>query len=222
MNKLITFFSIVSLIGCASKDLPNQGKPLSTTSGYDLAISAEVVTEYSDDYNILLQVNMENKGGKWARIDHVELDLSNTDDQPYNIVIGNDLKDWAEAKTNLLAYKQQNESATIAGTVLGGAALFIAGALSKNENLVNAGEAVYSVGLTAATVKDINNKKDETQRPRTVPETHLYGQYSLPSMGLVKKWVLVNVPKGRIAKVGTLKLRTIEGESLDYQLRILN
>lgn len=222
MGKFLITLIALSMIGCASKELPLKATSLNSTEAYKLNISAEIVEEYSDPYNVLLQINMENTGGNWARIDEAALDLSNVDGLPYNIIVGNDLRDWAKAKADLISYKEQNQNMALLGANAAGAALFIAGALSKNDGLTMAGATIYGASVVAGISNELEAQKNSVHRTRIVPESHLYSQYSVPSMGLVKKWILVNVPKGRIAKFGTLKLKTIEGEELNYQLPIIN
>ncbi|WP_374078803.1 hypothetical protein [Bdellovibrio bacteriovorus] len=206
------------LTSCASKDLAMRGELTSSTSTAKLDVSAELVDEYSDDYNIFLQVNFQSRDGKWIRVDKTELDLSNSDNQPYNIVVGKDLVAWAEAKAEEKKMREHNKSMGSMGVAAAGGALAVIGILTDSKELAAAG-GLTLIGATGYdTYNNIKNTKNSVQGAKHVPETHLYAPFTIPSMSLSKRWILINAPTGRIGRTAKLKLTTVEGEVLNYNI----
>jgi hypothetical protein len=39
-------------------------------------------------------------------------------------------------------------------------------------------------------------------------------------MSLVKRWVLINTPSGRVNKTAVLKIKTVEGETFVYNIQL--
>lgn len=221
MSKSILVLAIF-LTACASKQLPVKGELTSSTSSAKMDVSAEVLNDYSDDYNVLLQLNFQSKDGRWIRIDTAELDLSNEDNQPYNIVIGKDLTAWAEAKAEEKSIKDQRERIATSGIALAGGALAVWGALTNNDGLTTLGTATTAGALGYGAYRVIKADKDSVQGVRQVPDTHLYASFTVPSMSLIKRWILINAPTGRMARVATLKLKTLEGDTLTYKIPLVH
>lgn len=205
------------LSACATSDLPMKANLRNSTGSKDIEVSAEKVSDYSDSYNVLLQINLKNRGGNWVRIDSAELDLS-ASSEPYNIVVGNDLVVWAEAKAEEKRMERYNEGVGVAGTMLAGGALALAGILSRDTTLTALGGATYAGAATWATVNSISHAQKSAQGVQRVPETHLYAPFSVPSMTLIKRWILINAPSGRISKIAKIKLKTVEGDLIEYDL----
>lgn len=205
---------------CASTELPLNGQLVSKTSSANMTASAQVINEYSDDYNILLQVNFQSHDGRWVRVEKADLDLSSSDGAPYNIIVGKDLVTWAEAKAEEKRMKSHNQSVTTMGVALAGGALAIAGILGDSKELTAVGAATYAGATGYSAYSGIKEIQANTQGVKKVPDTHLYSPFSVPSMALVKRWVLVNAPTGRIGRAAKLKLTTVEGETFTYQLNL--
>lgn len=217
-KSLLAFCLMVS--ACASKELPVSGRLVSKTSSANMTATAQVINEYSDDYNILLQINFQSHDGRWVRVEKAELDLSSSDGAPFNIIVGKDLVTWAEAKAEEKRMKTHNQSVTTMGVALAGGALAIAGILSDSKELTAAGAATYAGAAGYSTYAGYKEMQGNAQGVKQVPETHLYSPFSVPSMALVKRWVLVNAPTGRIGRIAKLKLTTVEGETFTYHLNL--
>ncbi|UXR65095.1 hypothetical protein EZJ49_02390 [Bdellovibrio bacteriovorus] len=220
------FIVFLLLASCASKDLAIKGEPLPATdpadqsNPYKMDVSAEVIQEYSDDYNLLLQINFRSRDGKWVRVDNADFDLTNSDNEPFNIIVGKDLVSWAEAKSEEHRMNHYNKSMGVGLTALTGGALVVAGILSDSDALTALGAAAYGGAAVYSLASDIQQRKAVVQGVPKVPETHLYSPFTVPSMSLTKRWVLINVPSGRISKVANLKLKTVEGQNLQYKLTL--
>lgn len=215
------------LASCASKELAIKGEKMATADAvdqanpYNVEVSADIIREFSDDYNLLLQINFVSKDGKWLRVDNAELDLSNADNEPFNIIVGKDLVTWAEAKAEERRMGLHNKSVGVGLTALTGGALIVAGVISNSDALTAVGTAAYTGAAVYSVVDGVQGAKANVQGVARVPETHLYSPFSVPSMSLAKRWVLINVPSGRISRQAHLKLKTIEGQTLDYKLTLV-
>ena len=219
MLRIILALSL-TLSACASKRLQTPADLVSTTYPVALEISAEVVPEYTDAYNVVLQINFESKDGQWVRIDKADLDLNNDDGVVQNIIIGKDLSCWLQAKAEEKKIRSQNEDMGSLGFASAGAALLALGIVGKDANATAAG-AVTTAGVSGYLLrKEYRDAKNAAQQPAWVPETHLYAPFTVPSMSLVKRWVLINTPSGRVNKFAVLNLKTVEGENLVYKIRV--
>lgn len=218
MKKMICTLAIVGLqISCASKDLRNKAEQ----SGAEQArmdVTMEVIKEFSDDYNVLVQLNFKNNEGRWLRIDEVDFDLSNADNSPYNIIVGEDLVTWAQAKSEEKSIDVHNRNVMASAAGVGFGALAVIGVLNQNKGLTAAGLAGAAGSDAYRVTKNKIDEANALQRPVLLPTNHLYRSFTVPSQTYIKKWVLVNVPTGRISKMAKLNLKTIEGEKLQYTL----
>ncbi|WP_347356549.1 hypothetical protein [Bdellovibrio sp.] len=226
MKKIFVLIPFLLLSACASKDLTIKGEqipaldPADRANPYKMDVSAEIINEYSDDYNLLLQINFRSRDGKWVRVDNAEFDLSNSDNEPFNIIVGKDLVTWAEAKAEERRMDRHNTGVAVGLTAATGGALIVAGVLSNSDALTAAGTAAYTGAVAYSAIDGIKGAKAHAQGVAQVPETHLYSPFAIPSMSLAKRWVLINVPSGRISKVANLRLKTIEGQNLEYKLTL--
>lgn len=224
MSKLKTMtavlFSSVLLVSCASTKLSIPGEKLASTLEARMDVSAEVVEEYSDQYNLLFQVNFENEDGRWLRIDSVDFDFANSDNEPYNVIVGNDLQAWSASKEDEAAINNHNENIKMASIYGAGAVATFVGAARGDSTLTALGViTMESVRINAA-YKVIKNMQGQVQGVARVPSTHLLVPFTIPSKSLVKRWILVNFPTGRVARAATLKLVTVEGGVLNYRLHL--
>jgi hypothetical protein len=216
MKHIICALFALTLTACASQELKHNAVPGRDSSNNGLTVTSEVNDQISDEYNVFIQVNLQNKSGKWIRIDSAELNLANDLNSPYNIIVGRDLTTWIDAKIEEKKIQDQNDSVGILAAIVAGTTMAAVG--GKNSSLGTIGAVTAVGGLSYATAKDISRSKDNAQSAIQVPETHLYAPFTVPSMSFVKRWILVNAPGGRIAKNGTLKLKTVEGETFTYTL----
>jgi hypothetical protein len=222
-NATLKFALSCSLMmsACASKELALKGELTASTSTAKMDVTAEVLDDYSDDYNVLLQINMHSRDGKWVRVDQSEIDFISADPQPFNIIVGKDLVTWAEAKAEEKRMSDYNSTMKTMGVAAAGGALAVVGVLSKSKSLEAVGTATYVGAGVYGLSKDISNIRDNVQGVKLVPEGHLYAPFAVPSMSFVKRWVLINAPTGRIGRVVKLTLKTVEGEVMTYNIRLI-
>jgi hypothetical protein len=211
----------LSLIGCASQELRNSAVPVNDTRNNGFVVTSEVLFDLSDKYNVFIQINLQNKTGKYVRIDSADLDLTNDTQSPYNIIVGKDLTAWLDAKEEEQRIRNHNENAALLGALAAGTTLAVIRADSRNSPLAGVGSTAMVGSLTYGTIKDVSGHRDLVQQPNKVPETHLYAPFTVPSMSFSKRWILVNIPNGRIARSGKLNLKTVEGETYSYIIPII-
>lgn len=220
MNNWIATLLVSILLGaCASKDLSIKGEPIGPDRA-KLDVTMNIIEDYSDTYNLLLQINFRNNEGRWIRIDTVEADLSNKDNQPFNIVLGEDLKTWGNAKAEEKQIYRQNKELLTGGAVVTTGALAVLAILNGNQDLANAGLIGASGAVGYGAYSKITDQRNTVERPRYVPEDHLYQSFAVPSMTMVRKWLLVNLPTGKVGRQMVLRMKTIEGEELTYVLNL--
>jgi hypothetical protein len=219
MKKLILLFSLFCF-GCASE----QHGQLSTSlnpEGKELEISADPLADYSDDTNIYLDFSIVNHGSRWLKISQVSIDFPTVEHVVHNVIVGDDLKVWAESLDNKRRVSEHNNRLGSAAVMLGGLVVAILGARNGNSGLVTTGLATSTAGMAWETTRGTMNQRDRAQNAFMVPETYLLAPFTVPSQGLIRRWILVNVPERQIAKKAILTLTTIEGEKLRYEIPIV-
>lgn len=206
------------LTACASKQLSRPAELVSSSLAVDLEVSSEVIPEFTDQYNVLMQINLESKDGQWVRIDSAELDFADAEGLVQNIIIGKDLSAWLQAKAEEKKIRDQNKDMASLGILSAGAVLLGIGA-AKNDHGTLATGAVATSGASAYLLtKQARRSKEAAQQAEWVPDTHLYSPFTIPSMSLVKRWILINTPSGRVNRTAVLKLKTVEGDTLVYNI----
>lgn len=211
----------LTLSACASKKLPLRADIVSATSNAKLNVSAEVINDYSDEYNVLFQVNLQSKDGKWLRIDESEISFDTDTQDPFNIIVGKDLVTWAEAKAEEKRIDDHNSDfASWAVTAVGGAAA-VTGILTDSKELSALGLTAVAGASGYESYKVIKNRQKEAQGVKLVPDGHLYMPFTIPSMSLVKRWVLINCPSGRIGRILKLRLKTVEGDTFSFNIDLM-
>lgn len=216
----IVLIPLLLLAGCAGKKLRHEAPALATDSTYQMDVSTAPIAPLCDDYNLAFQINFINKDGRWLRIDRAELDLSNKDQAPYNIIIGKDLRVWAQSKQDELQIDDHNEKMGFLIADVAGAILMVNGVLNHSQSSLTAGAAVTAASAGTQATKKLLKDKDSAQGVELSENTYLFEPFTIPSMGFVKRWFLVNIPKKKIASQGTLTLHTVEGETLKYRIQI--
>jgi hypothetical protein len=206
------------LSACASKKLSRSAELVSTSSNAALEVSAEVVNEYTDAYNVVMQINFESKDGQWIRVDKAELDLTNNEGIAQNIIIGKDLNAWLQAKADEKKIREVNEDIASLGLVSAGAVLLGIGAGKGDASFTTAGAVATAGGGSVLLKKEYRRAMEQAQQAQWVPDTHLYSPFTIPSMSLVKRWVLINTPSGRVNRNAVLKIKTVEGDTFVYNI----
>jgi hypothetical protein len=218
MKKIIIALCTFS-IGCASTHPGNLAKKVEGGID-DLVISAHVDSEYSDKNNLVIDFAVENQGPRWIRIDKVDIDFSNKDHVIHNIIVGDDLKIWAESYANKKRRDDHNADLGLATAVLGGMTVAILASGGGNESLSSAALASAGAGLLAGDVRKLKKDQRTAQNTIMVPENYMLAPITVPSQGFLRRWLLINLPQSLVAKTATMTLRTIEGQTLKYEVPI--
>jgi hypothetical protein len=219
MKKIFVLLMLV-LTSCASKDLALKADLVESTNPVNMDVTAEVIEDYSDAYNLLLQINFRSHDGRWIRVDSVEFDASSSENDPFNVIVGKDLVTWAQAKAEERRMEIHNDDMATLGLTATGGALAVMGILSNSKELTAIGTAVTVGGLGHGAYKELSGDQKNAQGVAMVPESHLYSPFAVPSMSLAKRWVLINSPNGKINRIAKLKLKTVEGDVLKYNLAL--
>ncbi len=219
MKKIVLSLMLL-LSACASKELSLKADLVNGAAPFNMDVSAAPIPEYSDDYNLLLQINLRSRDGRWVRVDTAEMEPASIDGTPFNVIVGKDLVAWAEAKGNEIKMDRYNSAMKLKGLAAVSGAAIVAGILTDSDALMAAGMAGSAGVAGYSAVTSMQQTRDLVQGVKPVPESHLYSPFAVPSMTLVKRWVLINAPTGRISKTVNLKIKTVEGDTMTYAIRL--
>lgn len=211
---------VLFCFGCATTH-PGTGARSLTPGGDSLKISADPVKEYSDKSNIFLDFTIENTGHRWIKVDQVMIEFPNESGVVHNIIVGDDLKTWAESYANKRRQSEHNADLGAAALVLGGLSVALIGVGTGDRDLAKTGLAASAGGSLWKASRDAQGSRERAIRSTLVPDSYLLAPITIPSQGHLRRWVLVNIPDGLIAKRALLTLKTVEGETLRYEVPIV-
>jgi len=227
---LAILLSSLFFISCASTHPGVIGKSIQASPNLNLQISAQWNRDYSDDSNIFVDFTFQNLSGTWAHIDQVDVDFPNDSNTTHNMIVGNDLKAWADSFTIRKRKEDHNFSMGVAGLIATGAILMVAAAASggrsgssSSNGLAIAGASAYTLGTGAAVVRGVSDKVKSAERGFTVPESHILAPVTIPSSGFAQRWLIVNIPAGvkAGAKMMRLRIRTVEGGEGIFEIPLI-
>ena len=217
MNKLSILLVMHLLVACATKHPGSIATPINPDPENKLIVSAKVAKDYSDPYNVFIDVAFENNAANWLRIDEIELEFSNSDNLAHNIIIGQDLYSWAESFEEKKKVDDHNTALAINSLILGGAIL---AGTSRSSTPQAVGAVAMIGGLGWDATRSYMNKLNKAQRSLSVPEKHIYRPFTVPAAGLIRRWFIVNTPSDRIVKSFNMKISTVDGKVLNYEVPI--
>ena len=204
------------LASCASTHPGLRAESYGSNSYQSLNVSTYFRESLSDPNNFYYEITFENKGSQWVRVDEVDIEFPASSGGPYNMIKGNDLVAWAESLRLKSQTRDFSEGILVAGAILGGMAMAALGSSKGDAGMTTAGVLMTGAGaaysLTKAATGDLNQSAQ-------LPENHVMKPFVIPSHGLARKWILWNVPSGKIAQYAKLKLKTVEGEQFTYLVR---
>jgi hypothetical protein len=206
-----SWFSLLTA-GCASVHPGEHAEVLFNNPKLNLDISGYVVADYSDANNAFIDFTFENKAGRWVRIDQVEFSYGEPDSVEYNVIVGRDLADWANAFAEKKKVVDQRKLATLEGLLLAGSALVLATGELRG-NFASTAERVGQLALAGAAAYTFKLAADgkDAERSKAVPETHIYTPFTVPAQMFVHRWILINVPDGQFVRYAYLTVHTVEG-----------
>jgi hypothetical protein len=225
-RRLIIFSLTLALISsCATTHPGKLATTVEASGDLNLKISSQLNKDFSDDSNQFFDLTFENLGGNWVHIDQVDVEFPQIEGAPHNIIVGDDLKAWAESYAIRKRKQDHNAELGIAGLILGGTALMVAAIAGSNGGNVNTGllttgAVAYGAGAITGVARDISKLQKEVNRGVTVPESHLLATSTIPSHGFLQRWILINVPKKLVAKTMRIRIHTLEGEEGTYLINL--
>lgn len=210
-----------TMIACATTHPGMEGKSVNATPTIPLKISARTVENQSKGAFQLVEVTLENTSDDWVRIDHSEVLINDPAESKVSVVMGDDLKVWAEAVITKEKQEAHNKAMVQTGILAAGTAAAVLGAGRGDRGLATAGAAAM-VGTYAWAAADvISASVDAAQGVKKVPETHLYKQVSIPGKMYLRRWVLMNKPADRIIQRVALQFETVDGTKDVYVVPLL-
>lgn len=219
MKQLFFLVGALIMAGCATTHPGKNGLLLNGQRDLGVKISVLPVDSEESSAFEMFEITIENESSDWLRIDKTTL-VTDPSVSKVSVVVGNDLKSWAEAmayKNNVEGY---NRDMAIAGTAAAGGLLMAAGGISKSENLAAAGAAVYLAGLTWAITDTISATRTQSMGVRKVPQSHIYEPFAVPGKMFMRKWILVNKPAGLFMNNLVFEFETVSGEKSIYEVKL--
>ena len=219
--KRLCLLLTVFCFGCASLH-PGEEVTGLTPEASVLKVSISPSAEYSDPTNVFLDFTLENLGSEWVRIEKTELEFDTETKTGskfrQEILVGDDLRAWAESYATKKRIDDHNAEIGIAGLVLAGMTAIVAS--GGNMNVASAGAVTAAGGLTAGSYREYSTKIRNAESSRLVPESCLLAPITIPSQGAIKRWVVVHTPDRLIGKKAKLTLRTKSGRVMTYEVPV--
>jgi hypothetical protein len=210
------------LISCASTHPGSMGQSLTPHSKFELPmiVSASTIDRAAEESFQLVEITIENKSGKWLRIHKARVVMDQETSQSMSVVLGQDLKDWADAMKLRLQKDQHNKQMLQAGLMTAGAVAAASGSQSNNSNLASAGVIVLAGSYVWAVSDVISSSLRNAESVDKVPQNHLHQPFSVPGKMFLRKWILFNKPPMSIIRSLVIDFETVEGEKGTYEIKI--
>lgn len=209
--RALLVFSALLLSACATVHPGEFAKPVSGETDKGLLISGEQLNDSNEEPFQLVGITFENQTDQWLRIEKVDVVISAKNVTSHSLVLGKDLVYWAEAKAARAALKEKENRLALA--MLGGAVAATAGAASRNDTLLLSGVGVYLAAGTWAISDSVRAEVRAGENPKTVPDTHIHTPFSVPGQGFMRRWVLLNIPRGEAFVTVAVNIQYTDGRS---------
>ena len=219
--KLIMSLALLGfLTACASTHPGSEGRSLNTNWRLPLKVSAQTIDDARGEAFQLIEVTLENVSESWVKVNRTQVVINNPAESKLSVVLGKDLKDWAQAMKFRLMKDEHNRQMLQLGLATAGAVASASGTQDNNSALAVAG-AVTLIGTYAWAVTDtIQQSYKSAEQSEKVPENHLYQSFSVPGKMFLRRWVLLNKPSQSLIRTFVLELETIEGEKDTYEVSL--
>lgn len=209
MKKVFLGLMPALLAACASKEpgltaAPRAGNPL------PLKITAVAVDEYSDEFNSVVSLTFQNTGERWIHVDEVGLDFANESSIQQNVILGEDLKAWAESYKIRKQVENFNDSLGITAAILGGTLVAIVSGKSGDTKTAAVGGAVATGASGYQAIKFFRTNRQIAEVGEIVPDGHVYRSFSIPPKGYARRWFLLNTPQKLIVKKFAMNVHSVE------------
>jgi hypothetical protein len=213
-------FMIISLLvlsACATTHPGNLGKSETLESKLPLKVSAEIIDSDNASFQ-LIQLTVENTSENWLKIDKATVKLDDPATSKVSVVLGSDLKYWAEAASTQQREDQHNMDMVKLGLLGVGTTAVLVGGSRGDQGLATAGSAVVVGTYSWALYDVLKTEINDAQRSSIIPENHLYHSTSIPSKMHLRRWVLLNKPANQAIKTLAVEFETVEGEKETYAI----
>lgn len=208
------------LMACATTHPGNQGQSLNKDSRLPFKISAQTIEESQEESFQLIEVTLENTSENWLKVNRSQIVIDNPAESKLSVVLGKDLKDWAQAMSLRLQKDEHNKQLLRLGLTAAGAVAMGVGSKNDDSALVAAG-ALTVVGTYAWAVTDvIRQSYQAAEQSEKVPENHIYQPFSVPGKMFLRRWVLLNKPYKSVVNNLVLELETVQGEKDTYEIKL--
>lgn len=210
---LIFLLSALNFIGCASVHSDHKAVHKEGDQIDGLIVSAEELTDPSEEAFSMITVNFENKTDHWMRIDKVDVIIGKDLADKVSVVLGQDLVDWSSAMEARAQVERHNRQMTQLSLAYLGAAAAMAGAYDRDRTTTIAGAASVSASQVWVISDAIRSSRKIADNPKTIPQNHLNRRFSVPGKLFLRRWVLLNKPVGvRITEL-PLKITMVDGRT---------
>lgn len=214
----------VFLSSCATTHPGNRATRLDASQqGPELDISVKEIENQSGDTFGLFDVTFENLEDDWAKIETVDVLISENDVDKVAVVVGKDLDAWTEAMKNKIEQESYNEGLLLGSLAAAGA---VASALTSDSQsdagkTVNAAGTTLVAGTLSYVVYDaLKAARESVNGARRTPENHIYYSFTVPGKMFVRRWVLLKKPSKAVFDKVSFRVKTIDGRAADYMARV--
>lgn len=206
--------------GCATTHPGFEGRSLGGNAKIPIVISAQTIGDPQDEPFQLIEVTLENLSDEWVRVSRSEVVIKDPATSKLSVVMGSDLKDWAQAMQMRLQKDEYNRQLLQIGLSAAGTAIALSGAKNDNKAAIVGGAALI-IGTSAWAVSDvIVQSYSAAQQSEKVPENHLYRPFAIPGKMFQRKWVLMNKPSNGVIRTLVLEVDTVSGDKETYEIVI--
>jgi hypothetical protein len=209
---LLLIVGTLLLSSCASIHPGEMGE----SKEHGILVSAEKNSEVSDGRYTFITFTIENKEDDIFRVLGTNVSFPQSAGEKANILVGKDLATWIEAFKEEEATKKHNRRIGKIAMILGGAVLGIAGDSTGSSALETVGVGAM-LGGAAWTLSDtISDSKKESDFAKKIPDTHIYAPFSVPGGKYLRRWLVIQNPKGSDITKVALKLKCAGSEEKMY------
>lgn len=219
MKNVIFSFVLLTLVSCASYNPGNYADVMKGDHPKSTPINADIVDTYS--YKPFSHINFTfgNKGTKWRRVKKITV-TNIAGSEEARIIVGSDLVSWAKG-TSRRAKIDAHNTQMVLGAVAGAFAIGAGAAYNGGNNGLAGGLAVSA--LTVATISDFNNLMDGIdglELAKLVPPEHLYTPFAIPPGLYISKWLVVQMPVGKLLTYLDFDVEYLSGEKVSYRVKL--
>ena len=192
MKKLIVFFLMLAIVGCASVHKGRTAKTLGSGEESRLKISSKINGRLSSEYFGMIEFTLENLTGSWVTVDSVEILIpqENVKDEHVNFTTGEDFNVWGQAIRKRNSVQNYNSSLAF-GAIVGLSSA--ASALSDNNKTKRAADSVAVAGTAAYAAKRLGENRNSVEGSPIYPSNHLLNKnHRIPPGLFSESWLLIN------------------------------